>query len=114
MRKIVRSVIVCLLWVGAFHPSTNADEPAGPVAVELAREILAPDQTLKDTQKFSAARIPSVPQFGSADEYRQFAETTRAAALDRVVFRGAAAEWRKAWTKVEHIDTIEGGPGYSI
>src|SRR6185436_5101593 len=32
----------------------------------------------------------------------------------RVIFRGEAARWRDAKTKVEWLDTIDGGPGYRI
>ena len=34
--------------------------------------------------------------------------------LERIVYRGEAARWRDAETKVEWLDTIEGGPGYRI
>jgi hypothetical protein len=34
--------------------------------------------------------------------------------LDRVVYRGEAAAWRDADCRVEWLDTIEGGQGYSI
>ena len=34
--------------------------------------------------------------------------------LEKVVFRGEAAEWRDADGKVEWLDTIEGGEGYRI
>ena len=34
--------------------------------------------------------------------------------LNGVVFRGPAMDGRKAWCKVELLDTIEGGPGYNI
>ena len=34
--------------------------------------------------------------------------------LDRGVFRGKAAEWRKTHGRVEWLDTIAGGPGYRI
>jgi len=34
--------------------------------------------------------------------------------LERVVFRGEAAHWRDAKSKVEWLDTIAGGPGYRI
>jgi dienelactone hydrolase len=42
------------------------------------------------------------------------AERLRKDVLDRVVFRGAAASWRDAKTRVEWLGTIAGGPGYRI
>ena len=34
--------------------------------------------------------------------------------LEKVIFRGAAADWRKSPRQVEWLDEIEGGPGYRI
>ena len=34
--------------------------------------------------------------------------------LDKIVFRGQAAEWRGAPAQVEWLDRIDGGEGYSI
>ncbi len=114
MRQILQAVVLCVLFEFVISLPVSADEPSGSVTTELSKENLAPNQALEDVQRFLSARIPLVSQLKSADEYHLFAETTRAAALDRVVFRGPAAEWRKAWTKVERLDTIEGGSGYTI
>src|SRR6202008_2654145 len=42
------------------------------------------------------------------------AKRIRADVLEKVVFRGEAAKWRDAKTKVEWLDTIDGGAGYKI
>jgi hypothetical protein len=56
-----------------------------------------------------------MPAVKTLTEWQAFADATRRDALDRVVFRGALAkQWRDAKTKVEWLDTIEGGPGYHI
>src|SRR5207247_547584 len=57
---------------------------------------------------------PARPQAKTAAEWEQHAERVRAGVLEKVVYRGAAAGWRDAKTKVEWLDTIPGGPGYRI
>ena len=58
--------------------------------------------------------IPDVPAVKSADEWRATAERLRADTLSKVIFRGQAAAWRDATTRVEFLQTIDGGPGYHI
>jgi hypothetical protein len=84
------------------------------VRAVLQRSILDAGRSLADVQAYCEARVPSVPQAHSAAEWDKQARELRAAALDRVVFRGEAAAWRKIKTWVEWQETIEGGPGYRI
>jgi hypothetical protein len=108
--RVVSYVLLCVSGIS----SAAGSEPADGVQEALQVPILAPQQTLEETRRFAAARIPDVPTFQTAEEWQNYADATRKAALERVVFRGAAEEWRKAWTKVERMDVIEGGPGYKI
>lgn len=56
-----------------------------------------------------------MPKVKSLTEWQSFADQTRRDVLDKIVFRGALAkQWRDAKTKVEWLDTLEGGPGYHI
>src|SRR5687768_7511693 len=56
-----------------------------------------------------------MPKVATVAEWEQHATTMRADVLERIVFRGEPAKsWRDAKTKVEWLDTIEGGPGYKI
>jgi hypothetical protein len=55
-----------------------------------------------------------MPMPSNPDEWNSYADRVRRDVLDRVVYRGAAAEWRDAKTRVEWLDTIDGGPGYRI
>jgi hypothetical protein len=80
----------------------------------LSREIIGPHQTLSEVQDFVEARIPRLRQYESAAEWDREAEQLRSAVLERVVFRGEAAAWRDAKTRVEWLETIKGGPGYGI
>jgi hypothetical protein len=112
-RIVLRIVSYALLCVSGINVAAGS-EPADGILEALQVPILAPQQTLEETRRFASARIPEVPKFETAEEWQQYADATRKAALERVVFRGAAEEWRKAWTKVERLDVIEGGPGYKI
>ena len=114
MSRTVMRVMLSLLLLASSAVSAAGREPADSITEALQVSILAPQQTLDETRRFAAARIPEVPKFQTAEEWQQYADATRKAALEQVVFRGAAAEWRKAWTKVERLDVIEGGPGYKI
>jgi hypothetical protein len=80
----------------------------------LGREIIGPRQAMLDAQEYLEPRIPRMPQVKSAAEWEQIANQLRADVLRKVVFRGEAAAWRDAKTKVEWLDTIPGGPGYRI
>ncbi|MDR3632825.1 MAG: hypothetical protein P4L84_03260 [Isosphaeraceae bacterium] len=94
-----------------------ADDKKTPddfVTAVLAREIIGPRQTLAETSDHAAARIPAMPPVKTAAEWTEYAARTRAAAFERVIFRGEAAGWRDAKTRVEWLQTIDGGPGYRI
>src|SRR5437879_1351746 len=98
-----------LLAAGPAH----ADDKA--VLTEfLGRKVLEPRQTQIELTEFLEPRIPRMPAVKTVAEWEAQASKLRQAVLDQVVFRGEAAEWRKAKTKVEYLDTIEGGPGYKI
>jgi dienelactone hydrolase len=87
----------------------------GSSAELLAREVVGPQSALEQVQAFAEARVrrlDDAPQ--TAEQWQAEAEKLRQAVLDRVVFRGEAAAWHDAQTKVEWLETIEGGPGYKI
>ena len=80
----------------------------------LNRPIIGSTQAWAEVQAFTESRVPRVPQVQGAAEWTRIADRLRRETLERVVFRGEAARWRDAKTKVEWLDTIEGGPGYHI
>lgn len=80
----------------------------------LKRPILQADQALIDVQFYCSGRIPKMPEVSSAEEWTKKADEYRNAVLRDVVYRGKAAQWRDAETRVEWLDTVEGGPGYRI
>lgn len=111
----MRSCLLCLLLLLASPiPSVASAAEAESIADWLAKPILAPDQPLHEVQEFCEARVPPMPQVSTVEEWERFADKARQRTLDNVVFRGAAAQWRDLETKVEFLETIDGGPEYHI
>lgn len=84
------------------------------IAPFLARDLIGPNLTLAEVQNYTENRVPLMPPVKSAAEWEQEAARLRRETLDGVIFRGEARAWRTARTKVEWLDTISGGTGYSI
>ena len=80
----------------------------------LKHEIIGPDLSMAEVQWYCDERVPVMPAVTTVEQWEQEAGRIRTAVLDRIVYRGEAAKWRDAETKVEWLDTIEGGPGYRI
>src|SRR4051794_15922907 len=95
-----------LLWTGIVavavsSPQSRGDDaPVGPnpatgpeaaVAAALGHEIIGPRQTLADTKAYAAGLVPSMPEVKTLEEWKAFADRTRAEVLRRVIFRGQAA-----------------------
>lgn len=85
-----------------------------PVSAWLDRPIAGPTQTVAEVRAFAERRVPPMPVVKTAREWNRAAERLRRELLERIVFRGKAAQWRDAKTRVEWLDTIQGGPGYRI
>ncbi len=80
----------------------------------LARNIIGPNLALAEVQSYTENRVPLMPALKSAAEWENEAARLRREALNDVIFRGEASQWRDAKSKVEWLDTIAGGPGYTI
>lgn len=80
----------------------------------LAREIIGPNVSLAEVQSYTENRVPLMPPVKFAGEWEREAARLRRVALEEVVFRGEARAWRDAPGKVEWLDIIPGGSGYSI
>ncbi|MBI5802630.1 MAG: hypothetical protein HZA92_18145 [Verrucomicrobia bacterium] len=101
---------LCALAVSLF----SAAAQTSGLAPLLAREIIGPNLALAEVQAYAEDRVPLMPALKSAAEWEKEAARLRREVLDNVIFRGEARQWRDAKTKVEWLDTIPGGPGYSI
>ena len=83
------------------------------VRTSLARTFLGSWQTLLEMQAYLELRIPKMPKIKSSPKWQEYADRLRKEILERIVFRGEAKNWRKAKTKVEWLDTLD-GKGYRI
>ncbi len=100
-----------ILWLTAGSSALAADLP---VAQLLEHPLLDTNVPMAEAQAFTESRVPRMPAVKSAKEWEQLAGRLRRDTLERVVLRGAAAEWRKGKAKVVWLETLEGGPEYRI
>lgn len=107
-------VFLAAVGLCGLAPETPESSVASPLQKLLAKPLIDPELSTRQVQAFLKPRIASVPQISSADEWQVYAEKLRNQILDEIVFKGEAAKWRQAETKVEWLGTIAGGPGYSI
>jgi hypothetical protein len=98
---------------------TFAADPS-PVADFLKRPLLPADEVTLEVRDHLRPKVPRLHPPGSeqstiktAADWEKEAERIRQEVLKNVVFRGAAAKWRDAKTKVEWLDTIA-GDGYRL
>ena len=95
-------------------PKPNAEVPSD-LEVLLQHSILSANLAVTEVQAYCEPRVLRMPKVETLAEWQTFAEQTRRDVFDKVVFRGALAkQWRDAKTKIEWLDTIEGGPLYHI
>ncbi len=80
----------------------------------LQHRVIEADLPWQEVQDFTESRVLPMPQVTSVNTWESYIEGRRAAVLKDVIFRGEAANWRDADKQVEWLETIEGGPGYSI
>jgi dienelactone hydrolase len=110
IRPPLASLSILAILVAA--PAVRSDDDF--LKVSLAREIVGKKQSLTDVQAFTASRVPKMPAVATEAEWRKVAQSLRSETLSKVVFRGEAAGWRQAKSRVEWLETIEGGEGYKI
>lgn len=85
----------------------------------LSQPILADGTPQQEVKAFCEARVLRLPgddaaEWKSPEAWNKYAADVRESVLDRVVFRGAAEQWRQFKGKVEWQETIDGGEGYTI
>src|SRR5579871_2218325 len=73
----------------------------------LSQPLLDPIEPLVEMQVYTGSRAPRLPVFTNRQTWMQYASTLRSQVLSEVIFRGRAARWRDARTKVEWLDSIE-------
>ena len=115
MRTSQLLLAVLTVGVSILTASLPAQAPAqDEIAALLKHEIIGNELPLAEVQRYVESRVPKMPACATVSQWQAEADRMRQAVLDRVVFRGEAARWRDASTKVQWLDAIEGGPGYRI
>jgi hypothetical protein len=109
----VTRVLISIAVVLGFSSAVYAD-PSVDVSRMLARPVIGSDLALAEVQRYCDARVPVMPSLTTAEAWQAEADRLRREILDRVVFRGQTAAWREAPLGIEWLETIAGGPGYSI
>jgi len=104
--------LVWLVFLSAPVSAPAADE--AQVKAILSRELVGSVLPMAEVQRYCETRVPHMPPVQTAEQWQAEADRLRAAVLEKIVFRGEAAAWRDAATKVEWLETIPGGPGYRI
>ena len=79
----------------------------------LQQPILDPAQPRIEVQVYTASRVPTVPTFDTAAQWRSYADGLRRRILDEIVFRGEARNWRAAKSRVEWLEEIPAS-GYTL
>src|SRR5262245_32334476 len=108
---MTRQTALALMILSAFP--ARAAEPTD-VAYLLGRPILSPGTPLAEVRAYCDPRITRLAPPTTLEAWRGQTESLRRTILERVVYRGQAAAWRDAATRVEWLERIPGGPGYSI
>jgi dienelactone hydrolase len=110
------TIRVAVFWAlcAALIPKPLPAEEADAIKSALERPLIESKTPLEEARAFTTRRILPMPDPKTPAEWEAYAGRIRQETLDRVVFRGAAEEWRKAPTRVEMLETIEGGKGYTL
>jgi cephalosporin-C deacetylase-like acetyl esterase len=103
-----------LILAMAASSAASTDDSSAFVGEALARRIVGPDLGLVEVRMFAEAKVPRMPEVRDLAAWQAQADRMRAETLRRVVYRGEAAKWRDAPTRVEWQEAIAGGPGYRI
>jgi dienelactone hydrolase len=108
MTRLLLASVVGVLFSGLL-PAADPD-----LAAYLAKPVVGPRHTVNEVIEYCDARIPATPRMKDANEWRAFADKTRADVLANVVFRGEAARWRDHKVRVERLGAIPSGAGYKL
>src|SRR5689334_12488507 len=89
-------------------------QDAAELKKTLSREIIGPRKAMEEVQDFIEPLVPSVPEVKTAAEWKALEADLRKRVVEGLIYRGEAAKWAAAPTRVEWQGDIPGGPGYTI
>jgi dienelactone hydrolase len=113
-RHVVVLVAVQLAGLAVARGEKSAGQSGMGVAEALRQPVIDPALPRVEVSAFTRARVPAFEPPITGREWERAAASIRRKMFERVLFRGEAAAWRVAETNVEWLETIRGGPGYSI
>jgi dienelactone hydrolase len=102
--------LLVIVTVAATTPVCAQDD----LSAILAREIIGPVVPMAEVQGYCEGHVVEFPEVKDVAEWEATAQRLREAVLNQIVFRGRAAAWRNAATRVEWMGSLDGGPGYRI
>lgn len=105
-------VVVPLLMLLMLNVGWGQDQAA--IEKALKARVIDAELPWHEVQDYTESRVLPMPEVTSVEQWEKYIAARRAAVLKDVVFQGEAARWRDAETKVEWLDEIPGGPGYTI
>ena len=108
----MRIRVLCLLLAFGAAVTAGADDLSW-LDVYLTQPILAPRQTMIETQIHLASRVKAIPPISDRARWDQYARQLRSQVLENAVFRGEAAAWRDLPTRVEWLTTLPAN-GYRV
>lgn len=108
-RPLFVVILACLVSAAVAHADERRD-----IDSLLESSLIDSQVPQAQVEAFCESRVPTVPTITSLNEWESQTAQWRAGMFEKVIFRGAAADWRKSPRQVEWLDEIEGGPEYRI
>ncbi|MGE0758121.1 MAG: acetylxylan esterase [Pirellulaceae bacterium] len=110
--RVMGILAVTVLAAAAVARGAPADETA--IGTWLAKPILGADTAQREVERFCEAKVAALPAVANREAWEAYAHRLRNEVLDRVVLRGEARQWADRPTRIEWLDTMDGGEGYRI
>jgi len=104
---MLRLLAVAVGCLAACSMCVGAD--VAPLVRALNEPILDREAMQRDMEQFCLSRVPMTPAATDRGSWEAFIRNARQETLDKVVFRGEAAEWRKLPTKPVWLGELDAG-----
>ncbi len=98
----------------ALAPPAARAEETSRVQAALSAPAFPAELPLNEFKAFLEPKIVQPPLVTTREKWEQRALSLRRQILERIIFRGRAADWRTSQGKVEWLETVAGGPSYCI
>ncbi|MFQ5732813.1 MAG: alpha/beta hydrolase family protein [Planctomycetaceae bacterium] len=114
MQSLLRfAIVVSVPSLVVFADDKPAKTPSPDLKTLLGRRVIDPALPVAEVQAYTESRVPRMPKVSTVAEWERHAKTMRQRTLREVVFRGEAAGWRTAKSRVQWLEALPGN-GYRI